>query len=843
MTAPISPHHDARIEATALDRRYVIVDTDFARKLETEHERAFDLLAEETPAGPQTFTRDVPNVGDEALENLDDRGVARVGTEVVPGTLLVGRVEERGAGSASPEEKLLRAIFGDKAGNLRDVSLRAPPGCFGTVREVEVAADRVQVIVAWTRPLDVGDVLEIAGEEVVVAAIRPLGADLAWSGGRTAAAVAKLATARDTLHARSIGPYDQVTQQPTEGRDAIGGQPLDRRQVEILASHAPWTLWELFTIKSDSVTGRTRAYEGMVKGDNPYVPPEPVSDPPASEGGDIFAFFERPQPKEGEVECLLPGAVSALSAHLRALGLEVSFAAIQIDAKLLDTARIRAMSHGEVIRGATKDSEMKPEAGGIFCQKIFGPVEDYRCACGKYARMKHRGIVCEECGVEVISSRVRRERFGHVRLAVPCVHPLFREEVQTLLGKPPSPGASTLNALAALDLEAIDATEVGPRADLALALLEAEIIPSMLMLSDLLVLPPDLRPEDSSLNDVYRLVVEQNERLRGSGNAGAPKKESDALQAAVDRLFAELRATVDALWAQNVFTKRVDYSGVAHLVADQSLETDRCRVPRSMLVELFKPFAYGALEARGYVTTIKSAKRMIERATPEAMAAVDEVSEGYPLLLASGENLVVRRAEAWDAPAIAVDTSTASRLASRTVAIHVPLTHQAALECSTLSDGLWAQLRSSKGWLARADASTSFVAEVRRAALDGLEDTVDDPLLACALGRPPAMPEPEALEAWRLDDERRRAAVQERTAPAADDPAEPSPWADRRIDELELSVMSANALAEAGIQTIAELCRRTEAELLKTRGLERQGLMEIKMILADLGLSLGMRDI
>lgn len=275
---PISETFHATIGDAELDRRYVVVDSSFAARLETEHSETFEVSALRTPMGDEAITRDVPNVGSDDLESLDDEGLARPGVDVRPGVLLVGKVTPLTGSTLNPEEKLLRAIFGEHAGELRDTSLRAPPGCTGTVRSAqwEPAGDdalaSAKVVVAWQRPLELGDVLIIGGERSTVAGIRPLdGVDLQWSGGRSSAPVAKLLIARDVMHARCIGPYSTLLSLPTVGRGTFRGQPVLRPQVELLAEHAPWALFEMLTSKADAVTQRVYAYEALVKLGNPRV--------------------------------------------------------------------------------------------------------------------------------------------------------------------------------------------------------------------------------------------------------------------------------------------------------------------------------------------------------------------------------------------------------------------------------------------------------------------------------------------------------------------------------------------------------------------------------------------
>ncbi|WP_276599601.1 DNA-directed RNA polymerase subunit alpha C-terminal domain-containing protein [Nannocystis sp. SCPEA4] len=874
--APITAVFTARVEPCPLAPRYVVVDAGFAGRLRTEHARRFEVTAE----GDEQLTPDVPNVGEDALAHLDDDGVARVGTAVAPGTILAGKVTPIAGGPLSSEEKLLRAIFGEQAGELRDTSLRAPPGCFGVVTRTWIEADPALsgVEVGWERPLEVGDVLLVDGRPVVVAAIRELGADLAWSGGVGEASVAKAAMARDVLHARSIGPYDPTTQQPAIGRERFGGQPLERDHLERLAVHAPWALWEMLTIKSDSVSGRTRAYESIVKQENPDVVPTRGEPAPAGGGAtrDIFSFFDRPKSVPGE-PALEPEAVTMLVATLRALGLELDLRAAEVGLAILAPDALVEHSHGEV-RG--------PDGvDGLGCPKIFGPTKDYECACGQYRRMKHRGVVCETCGVEVVSSRVRRERFGHVTLAAPCLHPLFAGDVATLLGleeeelrevvagrrvlefagscawrsepgESAAGGQALWDALAQLDLDAIEASESGPRAELASSLARLGRPATALMLAVVPVLPPDLRVDDEygDLDPLYRELLDCNARLARSAGTNAPTaelaREQEQLQHALDRLLLDGRrrrsavdaalsisGRIDRLFAERLFTKTVDFSGVAHLVVDPSLAPDECRVPQAMLRELFRPHAYGMLETLGFVVTIKSAKHMIDTHQPEALAVVEAVSDGAAVLLMAGPAIVTRRVRGWDAPCVAVDPTTAERMASPAVTMHVPLMHEAALQCERLPDFPAVEKRRASGWLS--PARRSLTAAARRAALHGERDRLDEPLVRLALGRPPESIDAAELER-RAERERERCErAWERLKPPPVEPAS-NPLLDRRIDELELSVATSRALDRAGLQTLGELCRRTESELLEMQGFGRKQLAEVKQILADLGLSLGM---
>ncbi len=753
---------EARVAPSPAGSGFVEVSSTFAPRLQTAHACWLELERQDTPHGPESFTRDVPNVGEEALAHLDERGVARVGSAIQPGTILAGLVSPRGSAVLSPEEKLLRAIFGEAAGAVVDRSLRAPGGCSGEVSAAQVEDRRVRVQISWTRPLEVGDQLELDGRPAVVSAIRPLPAELAWQGGASTVRVRKRAAARDVLEARSIGPYDLQSQQPTEGRAAHGGQRVSFELASALAERAPWTAWELFTLKSDAVTARTRAYEELVKQENPgreyLIEPEAelaASRPPP---GDIFSFFEVVKPSQG----LRTEGSTQLVAWLRALGLGLRRGK-EATAEVLPAEELR------------RDAR-RVEAGGLLSQRVFGPRRDFECECGRHKRMKDRGVVCDRCGVEVVQASVRRERFGLLELGAPCVSPVTGEPIEVLA-----------------------------------------------------VLPAGLREEAAPLNEAYEAV------LTAQGGVG--------VQQAVDRLFALLRADLQELWQTRLFSKVVDYSGRAHLTVDPSLPAGSCRVPRAMLLELFAPMICGALEAAGFVSTIKSAKRMLESGRPEALRAAEAVSSGSPLLLASGRLVASRAPLPWDLPAIAVDPETARGLDAVEVAVHLPITTQAMLEWQPPRElDLTTPPHDPAGWLSAA-RGRDLAAAVVAAAREGARDPLTDPLLRAALACWPGAADEAALEA--LEAERReRCAVALRAEAEAAEAAQAATGAGllaRSVDELELSVASANAIARLGVATIGDLCQRTEAELLRGEGFGRRQLNEVKELLATLGLTLGMK--
>jgi len=409
----------------------------------------------------------------------------------------------------------------------------------------------------------------------------------------------------------------------------------------------------------------------------------------------------------------------------------LSFNALRI--ALASPDKIRSWSHGEVRKPETINYRtFKPERDGLFCAKIFGPTKDYECNCGKYKRMRHRGVVCEKCGVEVIQSKVRRERMGHIDLATPVAHIWFLKSlpsrIGTLLdmtlkelekvlyfesyvvtqpGKTPlqykellseqryrkareefgegfdaEMGAEAIRKLLKdleidklseeLRVEMREATSEAKRKKMAKRLKVVNAFkqsgnrPEWMIMESIPVIPPDLRPlvpldggrfATSDLNDLYRRVINRNNRLKRLMELNAPdiiiRNEKRMLQEAVDALFDNgrrgraitgpnkrpLKSLSDMLkgktgrFRQNLLGKRVDYSGRSVIVVGPELRLHQCGLPKKMALELFKPFIYNKLEERGFVTTIKSAKKMVEKEGPEVWDILDEVIREHPVLL------------------------------------------------------------------------------------------------------------------------------------------------------------------------------------------------------------------
>ncbi len=410
----------------------------------------------------------------------------------------------------------------------------------------------------------------------------------------------------------------------------------------------------------------------------------------------------------------------------------LSFNAFKIG--IASPEKIREWSFGEVKKPETINYRtFKPERDGLFCAKIFGPVKDYECNCGKYKRMKHRGVVCEKCGVEVIQSKVRRERMGHITLATPVAHIWFLKSLPSRIanileislrdiekvlyfesyvvmdpkdtelaygelltdeqlieareahgrtGFEVGIGAEAVRQMLAeldvegeckrLRIEMKDATSEAKRKKISKRLKVLEAFresgnnPEHMVLEVVPVIPPDLRPlvpldggrfATSDLNDLYRRVINRNNRLKRLQELNAPeviiRNEKRMLQEAVDALFDNgrrgkvitgpskrpLKSLSDMLkgksgrFRQNLLGKRVDYSGRSVIVVGPELRLHQCGLPSRMALELFKPFIYAKLEQRGFVTTIKAAKKMVEKERPEVWDILAEVIQEHPVLL------------------------------------------------------------------------------------------------------------------------------------------------------------------------------------------------------------------
>ena len=470
----------------------------------------------------------------------------------------------------------------------------------------------------------------------------------------------------------------------------------------------------------------------------------------------------------------------------------LNYVAIRIS--LASPEKIRSWSHGEVKKPETINYRtFKPERDGLFCARIFGPIKDYECLCGKYKRMKYRGITCEKCGVEVIQAKVRRERMGHIDLATPVAHIWFLKSLPSRIGNlldislkdlekvlycenysVTDPGETALekgqilteedyqemvqtygygsfevgmggevvrDMLADLDVVALSdslRTEMketssaaqrrrfAKRLKIVEAFRDSGNSPEHMMLEVVPVLPPDLRPlvpldggrfATSDLNDLYRRVINRNNRLQRLQDLNAPeiivKNEMRMLQESVDALFDNgrrgkvftgpnkrpLRSISDMLkgkqgrFRQNLLGKRVDYSGRSVIVVGPDLRLHQCGLPKKMALELFKPFIYNKLEERGLVTTIKAAKKMVEKEREEVWDILEEVIKEHPVLLNRAPTLHRLGIQAFEPVLIEgrairlhplVCTAFNADFDGDQMAVHLPLSIEAQIEARVL---------------------------------------------------------------------------------------------------------------------------------------------------------------
>ncbi|MEW6584558.1 MAG: DNA-directed RNA polymerase subunit beta' [Nitrospirota bacterium] len=481
---------------------------------------------------------------------------------------------------------------------------------------------------------------------------------------------------------------------------------------------------------------------------------------------DIYAIFQRPKDP-------------------------TDFEAVRI--RLASPEKIREWSYGEVKKPETINYRtFKPERDGLFCAKIFGPIKDWECICGKYKRMKHRGVVCDKCGVEVIQSKVRRERLGHIELATPVAHIWFLKGLPSRIGTlldmtmrqlekvlyfesyvVIDPGDTPLKEkdllteedfkkktvefgtrfkagmgaeairelLRRIDMDGLykdlkerirEAVSLGVKKKLTKRLKVVDAFsksgnkPDWMIMDVIPVLPPDLRPlvpleggrfATSDLNDLYRRVINRNNRLKRLMELKAPsviiKNEKRMLQEAVDALFDNgrrsrvlktttkrpLKSLSDMIkgkqgrFRQNLLGKRVDYSGRSVIVVGPDLKLHQCGLPKRMALELFKPFIFNKLEERGYATTIKAAKKLVEKETSEVWDALEEVIREHPVLLNRAPTLHRLGIQAFDPVLVEgkaiklhplVCTAFNADFDGDQMAVHVPLSLEAQIEARVL---------------------------------------------------------------------------------------------------------------------------------------------------------------
>lgn len=456
--------------------------------------------------------------------------------------------------------------------------------------------------------------------------------------------------------------------------------------------------------------------------------------------------------------------------------------------------KILSWSYGEIKKPETINYRtFKPERDGLFCARIFGPIKDYECLCGKYKRMKYKGIICEKCGVEVTLSRVRRERMGHIELAAPVAHIWFLKSLPSRIGTlldmtlkdiervlyfenyiVTEPGLTSLKMyqllseeeymmavdefgedqftaligaeaiyelLASMELEKIAGDLRAELAETSSELKQKKLMkrlkivenflesgnrPEWMIMKIIPVIPPDLRPlvpldggrfATSDLNDLYRRVINRNNRLKRLIELRAPgiivRNEKRMLQEAVDALFDNgrrgrtitgankrpLKSLSDMLkgkqgrFRQNLLGKRVDYSGRSVIVTGPELKLHQCGLPKKMALELFKPFIYARLDAKGFSSTVKQAKKLVEKERPEVWDILDEVIREHPVLLNRAPTLHRLGIQAFEPVLIEgkaiqlhplVCTAFNADFDGDQMAVHVPLSLEAQLEARVL---------------------------------------------------------------------------------------------------------------------------------------------------------------
>ncbi len=589
----------------------------------------------------------------------------------------------------------------------------------------------------------------------------------------------------EKMHSRSTGSYSLVTQQPLGGKAQGGGQRFGEMEVWALQAYgAAHVLQEMLTVKSDDVMGRTRMYKNII--DNNLT-----------------------------IDASTPEVFNVMVKEVRSLGLDIRFDHEEVSKvvdifdmsanedtaensdslsiHILSPEKIKAMSYGEVKKPETINYRtFKPERDGLFCAKIFGPMKDYECLCGKYKRMKHRGVVCEKCGVEVTLTKVRRERMGHISLACPVAHIWFLKSLPSRIGLlldmnlrdiervlyfeayiVVNPGMTDLAHKQLLTEDAyIDAVEkygddfvammgaeaikkildemnleleittireqiemtssetrlkrLIKRARILESISKSENKASWMIMTELPVLPPDLRPlvpldggrfATSDLNDLYRRVINRNNRLKRLLEMAAPeiivRNEKRMLQESVDALFDNgrrgraitgtnkrpLKSLADMIkgksgrFRQNLLGKRVDYSGRSVIVVGPTLKLHQCGIPKRMALELFKPFIFSRLQRLDICTTIKSAKLMVENEEGPVWDALDEVIKEHPVMLNRAPTLHRLGIQAFEPILVEGKAIQLHPLVCKaynadfdgdTMSVHLPLSIEAQLEARCL---------------------------------------------------------------------------------------------------------------------------------------------------------------
>lgn len=616
------------------------------------------------------ITQDVPTASEADLFHLDDNGVVKIGTVVKAGDILIGRVAPKSEGKLTDDEKVLRAIFGDKIKEFEDTSCRMnlQDGAIVTDARYLPTIDTAEVDILIARDLRVGDILDWSGEgkpQFVVSAILPED-QMPWiprfhkraeivinqtlvkgfkfdesivrfnDGLRKRKKVARIQLRKipmlyeEKIQARSTGSYHIVTGQPlNDPANWIQGARVAKSDLSwLMSAGCESVVEELLTFKSSSREA-FEIYNALVRRARLILP------------------------------TAAPGVLKVILKILQSLAVSIYVEENHLRLEFANDDAIRSWSYGEVTCSETLHYITgKPARDGLFCQKIFGPTENFCCACGKYSRVRYRGVICEKCGVEVVTTSVRKERMGHIALASPVTHPLARH----------------------------------------------------ILLNVLPVLPPDLRPMiaregkflTDDLNGLYRNVINRNRRLRILLEISAPEQiirlEKKLLQESVNKLFGTGPAdklhtllkfaenTIHSLWQ-----KRVDYSGEGIVVPNPDIEELQCGLPKKMALEIFKPIVMAALVQKMLTHSIKSAKRLIDDQAPEAYELLQTLMMPYLILVGKqGENTSYAGLMPImvEGEAIQLNPKTCADLGLKLygdkIAVHLPLSRKAQIDAQSI---------------------------------------------------------------------------------------------------------------------------------------------------------------
>ncbi|MFJ2967626.1 hypothetical protein ACIPIC_35755 [Streptomyces collinus] len=650
-----------------------------------------------TPLGLDELTAEPPEVMPDLCGALASDGIVLPGETVEPGDLLVGISTPRTEENLTPEERLLRAIFGEKLPDRRDASFRWAGRHPARVLSVHISTAasesfevawhparvvqdevlrpderaRISISLATTDPLETGDVLYGPdGSRAVVCGTQNghgtdvlVGPDHPWAAEEPTRTVGVRLRpderSRSVVRARATGPYSMVTQLPVWTDASDSGQPVRLADLAWLLRHgASRTAFEIYVLRSDFVDGRLGFYQLLVGGGTSL--PE-IAMPPSEQ-----ALTLESAPLE---------AVRNWGRLLRAACVEPVWRGDRLSFRAIDDEQVLAASFGEVRNGDMVDLRTRlPVPAGLACQSVFGPVRDHKCGCGKFRSSRHAGDVCPKCGVEVTESKVRRRRMGHIELAAPVVHPWYKDRLGEALGLDRGTLADIIHERCHVvrdgDCDEFVFPPAGavPRHDEDRLCSGAEAVrlmfsrrgqapPRGALLHTLPVLPAGLRPvivhegrlHGSALNNLYRQIVSCTSRLRRLITVEAPSQvishERTRLQQAVDALLdpGEGGATLADLttilpgrsggFRERLFERPTDFSARTTLVAETTGDLDAALLPDRLAWTLLAPVLIGKLVGTGDSPNIALARQAVRNRTPQAWAQLQALCQHTTVLI------------------------------------------------------------------------------------------------------------------------------------------------------------------------------------------------------------------